>query len=148
ARFFENPTRAFLQRRLELYLGRDVEALEDREPLQLDNLERWEVGTSLVERVLDGEVPEDALPSVQASGALPPGALGKCAFDDMSHEVTGIGMAAQRLREGAKLEPFLLDADLDGTRITGVIRDLWPVGRVQYQLSKLVRRDELDWWIG
>jgi exodeoxyribonuclease V gamma subunit len=37
-RFFEHPVRAFLQRRLGLYLREDAPALDDREPLELDAL--------------------------------------------------------------------------------------------------------------
>src|SRR5262249_3828905 len=51
-RFFENPTRAFLQRRLAIYLGDDFVQVEDREPLDLNNLERWQVGNVLL-RVCD-----------------------------------------------------------------------------------------------
>jgi len=146
-RFFENPTRAFLQHRLALYLADDIEAVDDREPLVLDNLERWKVGTGLLERALEGEPVQDALPSVQASGALPPGVLGKCVFDDVDPEVTGIALRTKALLRGAELEPFVVDDDLDGTRITGVIRNLWPAGHVQYQFSKLGRRHELGMWI-
>jgi exodeoxyribonuclease V gamma subunit len=146
-RFFENPTRAFLQHRLGLYLADDIEAVDDREPLKLEKLERWKVGTGLLERALDGEPVQDALPSVQASGALPPGVLGKCVFDDVDPEVTGIARRTKDLQRDTKLEPLVVDDDLDGTRITGVIRNLWPAGQVQYQFSKLGRRHELGMWI-
>jgi exodeoxyribonuclease V gamma subunit len=147
ARFFENPARAFLQNRLALYLGSDIEVVGDREPLELGNLERWQIGTSLVERVLDGERLPEAFPSVQASGALAPGVLGRCAFDALAPEVTAIAMAATGLLRGEQLEPLVVNADLDGTRVTGVIRNLWPAGQVRHQFSKLGSRHELGVWI-
>ena len=146
-RFFENPTRAFAQHRLGLYLGDDIEAIDDREPLTLDGLERWKVGNHLLERALQGEVVRDALPSVQASGALPPGTLGECAFGDLDPEVTAIARQTNVLLRDAELQPLVVDHDLDGTRLTGVIRNLWPNGYVQYQFSKLGRRQELGMWI-
>jgi exodeoxyribonuclease V gamma subunit len=146
-RFFENPARAFLQHRLGLYLADDIEAVDDREPLALDDLGYWKVGTRLVERVLEGEPVHEAFPSVQASGALPPGVLGKCVFDDVDPEATAIALQTEALLRGAELEPFVVDEDLDGTRITGVIRNLWPTGHVYYQFSKLGRRHELGMWI-
>jgi exodeoxyribonuclease V gamma subunit len=146
-RFFENPTRAFLQQRLGLYLAYDIKALDDREPLALDNLERWKVGTGLLERALEGEPVPEALPSVQASGALPPGVLGKCVFDDIDPEATALALQTKELLFGAELEPLIVDDALDGTRITGVIRNLWPAGQVSYQFSQLGRRHELGMWI-
>jgi exodeoxyribonuclease V gamma subunit len=147
ARFFENPARAFLQSRLALYLGSDMEAVADREPLELDNLDRWEIGTGLLERVLRGEQFEDTLPAVRASGQLPPGALGKCVFEALHPEVTAIALQASRLLRGHELEPLVVDNDLDGTRITGVLRPLWPGGQVKVQFSKLGSRHELGVWI-
>jgi exodeoxyribonuclease V gamma subunit len=147
ARFFENPTRSFLHNRLALYLGSDIEAVDDREPLELDHLERWKVGSSLLERALDGEGLRQALPSVQASGALPPGVLGTCVFDALEPEVTAIALATRQLLRGEQLEPLVVDEDLAGTRITGVIRDLWPAGQIQHQFSKLGGRHELGIWI-
>ncbi len=146
-RFFENPTRAFAQHRLGLYLGDDLEAIADREPLALNHLERWKIGTQLLERALHGESVRDALPAVQASGALPPGTLGECAFDDVDPEVTAIARHANALLRDAELEPLVVDHDLDGTRITGVLRNLRPTAYVQYQFSKLGRRHELGIWI-
>ncbi len=147
ARFFENPTRAFLNNRLALYLGSDIEAIDDREPLELDHLERWKIGAGLLERTLHGEDLAQALPSVQASGALPPGVLGTCVFDTLEPEVAAIALATGQLLRGEPLEPLVVDEDLDGTRVTGVVRDLWPAGQVRYQFSKLGGRHELGIWI-
>jgi len=147
ARFFENPARGFLQNRLGLYLGSDVEIVEDREPLELDALAQWKIGTDLLEHVLHGDELRDALPAVQASGALPPGMLGKCVFDDLNPTVAALALATRQLRNGEELEPLVADAEVDGTRITGVIRDLWPAGQVRYQFSKLGGRHELGMWI-
>lgn len=147
ARFFENPTRGFLQNRLALYLGNDIETVDDREPLEFDNLQRWTIGTTLLERALEGERLPDMLPSVQASGALPPAVLGKCVFDDLDPEVAKIAMATSRLLRGDELAPLVIDSDFDGIRITGVIRNLWPEGHVRHQFSKLGTRHELGVWI-
>ncbi len=146
-RFFENPTRAFLQSRLALYLGTDVDTIDDREPLQLDGLEQWKLGTALLERAVHGESPGEALPELAASGALPPGTLGRCTFDALVPEVDALANAARARIRGGELAPLTVDAELEGTRITGALRHLWPAGQVQYQYSKLGRRHELGVWI-
>ncbi|MBI1814564.1 MAG: exodeoxyribonuclease V subunit gamma [Deltaproteobacteria bacterium] len=147
ARFFENPTRAFLQNRLSLYLGKDLDTVEDREPLDLDNLDLWKLGDRLLKHAMDGETIDQALPSMRASGALPPGTLGQCTFGDVGGQADALATAASALRRGAELEPLTIDAELDGTRIIGEIHNLWPSGLVQYQYSKLGGRHELGVWI-
>jgi exodeoxyribonuclease V gamma subunit len=147
ARFFENPTRAFLQSRLSLYLGKDIETVDDREPLDLDNLDLWKLGDRLLGRAMDGETIDQALPAMRASGALPPGTLGQCTFGDVGGQADALATAASALRRGAELEPLTIDAELDGTRIIGEIHNLWPAGLVQYQYSKLGGRHELGVWI-
>lgn len=149
ARFFENPTRAFLQDRLSLFLDDQGESVDDREPLELDALAEWKLGSELLGRALDGENLDEAIPSVRASGALPPGTLGECTFQGVRPEAVALAAAAEGLIRGSELEPVTVDAELDGTatRITGVIRNLWPAGQVQYQFSKLGGRHELAFWI-
>lgn len=147
ARFFENPTRVFLQNRLALYLGDDSESLDDREPLDLRPLERWKIGTGLLERAFEGQHLAAALPFVRASGSLPPGALGSCVFEDLRREAATIAGAAAELLSDQPLDPLIVDAKVDDTRITGALRHLWPQGQVHYQFSKLGGRSELRLWI-
>ncbi len=146
-RFFENPTRAFLQSRLALYLGRDLDGLADREPLELDTLEHWQLGNALLERGLRGGDLRQVLPSVRASGLLPPGTLGGCLLDDVTDEVTPLLDAAGALMSGDQLEALSFDRQLGGARLSGVIRNLWPSGQVRCQFSKLGGRHELGLWI-
>jgi exodeoxyribonuclease V gamma subunit len=148
-RFFENPTRAFLQDRLSLFLGDDGEIVEDREPLELDTLAEWKLGSDLLERALAGENLDDAIVAVRASGALPPGMLGQCTFEGVRPEAVALAEASGRLMQGQARDPLTVAAELDGadTRITGVIRNLWPAGQVHYQFSTLGRRHELTMWI-
>jgi exonuclease V gamma subunit len=52
------------------------------------------------------------------------------------------------LLSGARLEPVVVDRILgDGTRITGLIRNLWPTGQVEWAYSKLGSTSELRLWI-
>lgn len=148
-RFFENPTRAFLQDRVSLFFGREADGVEDREPLQLDSLDRWKLGTALLSRAIAGESLDEAIASVRASGALPPGTIGTCTFEAMRPQVVALAAAARDLLRGDALEPLTVDAELEGThtRVTGVIRDLWSSGQVQCQFSALGGRRELGVWI-
>src|SRR5262249_14446142 len=146
-RFFENPPGGFLQRRVGLHLGKDVDRLEDREPMEPDALERWKIGNGLLARAVEGEDLDAALASVRATGSLPPGALGTCLYDDLSIEVMRLAGAVTRLAQGEPLAVVAVDAEVNATRVTGLISDVWPSGLVRYQYSKLGQRQELALWI-
>jgi len=146
-RFFENPARAFLQKRLALSLGGDLEILADREPIELNDLERWKVGDELVRAILRGEDLSVLRPLAAASGQLPPGKLGVCELHDVEAIADAIAAATRRLRSGDALPALEIDTEVDGTRLTGFIRDRWPAGYSQYQYSRIGRRRELGVWL-
>ncbi|MBL8618355.1 MAG: exodeoxyribonuclease V subunit gamma [Deltaproteobacteria bacterium] len=64
-RFFENPARALLQRRLRVQLPPAPAAVADREPVELDALERWGLGEAL----LAGAQAGDGAPAARAAAA-------------------------------------------------------------------------------
>ena len=55
-----------------LYLRDEVPELEDREPMELDTLERWKLGDSLLRRELSGMNAGQARDLLRAAGRLPP----------------------------------------------------------------------------
>jgi exodeoxyribonuclease V gamma subunit len=146
-RFFANPSRWLLEERLGLYLRKRDQSIDDREPLALDRLESWQIGDKLLTRACSGEAPDPQAPLLRASGALPPGALGTVAFGALVPQVHALADTVAMARGGARTEPLPIDVVIDGVRITGVLRDLFPGGQVTAQFSKLGRRHELRQWI-
>jgi exodeoxyribonuclease V gamma subunit len=148
-RFFDNPTRWFLQQRLGVYLGRDAELLEDREPIELDALDRWQIGDALLRGALTDGVLDLAAtwPVERASGRLPLGMPGRDAFDEIAPIADALARAAAQFRAGERLDPERIDVAVDDTRVTGVLRDLWPGGQIAAQYSRVEGRYELRLWI-
>ncbi|MGH3053523.1 MAG: exodeoxyribonuclease V subunit gamma, partial [Gaiellaceae bacterium] len=146
-RFFEHPSRALLQRRLQLYLGTDAPIVEDREPMELDNLAFWKVGDSLLERAVTSDDLASAFSAVRARGVLPLGGAGRCVYTDVQLEVEHISRQARHLMHDGRCPPVEVDAGLAGTRVTGLLRDVWAAGQVRYQFSRLGGRHELGAWI-
>jgi exodeoxyribonuclease V gamma subunit len=146
-RFFEHPVRAFMQRRLGLYLREDAPELEDREPLELDALGQWKLADLELRHRLGGVESERAGALLRASGSLPPGALGKLAEKAARDRAGALLARVEQARRGDLLEPVLVDRSLSGWQIRGEIGDLWSGGRVVHQLSKIPHRRELGFWI-
>jgi exodeoxyribonuclease V gamma subunit len=147
ARFYDNPARQLLQQRLLLWLRSAAKPVEDREPLALDALARWQIGDPLLRRAVGGEPLGPAFGAVRAMGVLPPGALGACAYAHLQAEVEPLAERARALRDGAPLAALDVDAAIAGTRVTGALSDLWSQGQVRYQFSQLGRRHELHLWV-
>ncbi len=74
--FAERPVRAFLRQRLEISLSDSDDEVEDGLPVDLDGLERWEIGQRLLDGVLAGFDPNACIRAEIARGSLPPGKLG------------------------------------------------------------------------
>ncbi len=145
--FFRDPSKYFLQRRLGLYLGGDAPLVEDREPIALDNLERWEVGDALLKRRLDGVNLEAALAAMRASGRLPLGVPGTCLYADLCPEVEALAKRAEGAMSGGRLSAVEIDAEIGGTHLTGVLRDVFAAAQVRHQFSRLGGASELELWI-
>ena len=148
-RFFDNPTRWFLQQRLGVYLGRDAEPLEDREPIELDALDRWQIGDVLLRGALSDGVLDAAAawPTQRASGRLPLGTPGRAVFDEIAPSADALVRAAARFRAGARLAPERIDIAIDDLRLTGILRGLWPGGQIAMQYSRVGGHHELRLWI-
>ena len=87
-RFFRNPARYLLTRRLGLHLGFQSLILEETEPFALDNLERYSLRAGLTEKALNGRDIRKLRPIVSASGHLPMGTPGEYAFEEVQRSVT------------------------------------------------------------
>ncbi|MEO7351468.1 MAG: exodeoxyribonuclease V subunit gamma, partial [Marmoricola sp.] len=74
--FFRHPVRAFLRDRLGVSLLDEGDEIADGLPVELDNLESWEVGDRLLSDLLRGRTPDQALATEWRRGVLPPGRLG------------------------------------------------------------------------
>jgi len=146
-RFFEQPASEFLRRRLDLYLARDEAPPEDREPADLSGLERWSVGEALLGRALQEEEPMTFFESVRAAGRLPPGMLGKCDFDELVPEVAALARRFAEFTPGGRIEEMEVDREITGTRIKGLISDLWTTGQVGCTFGRIRAKRELGTWV-
>jgi exodeoxyribonuclease V gamma subunit len=145
-RFFENPSRGFLQRRLGLTI-RDEGVVDARDPLELDELAEWAIGQELLRRRMAGEDLVAAFASVAAGGKLPQGTPGRCLYEELSRAAEMVADAARRRVDGERLEALSIDQTFGDVRLTGVIRDLWRSGQARWQYSKRAAKHELGSWI-
>ena len=146
--FFGHATKGFVQRRLGVNLGSDMDVLADREPFEVAGLDRYAVQSALVERARKGERVSIVPLALAASGELPPGTIGEVAYDGMHEQPGQMGRTVAELL-GTKA-PAPVDVDLvldDGTRITGSLRSVGRERQVLYRFAKAPGKLLVDAWI-
>ncbi len=146
ARFFENPARGLLNARLRLFLERESVLVEDREPIELDHLERHKIGAALLEQALGTSALDDGLSRTRASGVLPFGTPGHLLYETIEEQAHCVELAARRYREGGRLPPLEVDLEIGDTRIGGALGELWQCGQLRVQYGKLKARQRLSTW--
>jgi exodeoxyribonuclease V gamma subunit len=146
-RFFEHPVRFFLQRRFGLFLRDETEGLEEREPLELDALDRWQLADELLPELLRGVPAGEVIARLRAQGSLPPGVAGDLVAERQLESVRALTAEVTARRGGERLPPLAVHLPLGAWRIEGEIDDLAPAGRVTFQISKLPHRRELGFWL-
>lgn len=121
--FVGHPVRAFLGRRLSVYLSDDAEERSDAIPVELTALERYQVGQRLLDARLDGAEVDRWLAAERARGVLPPGVLADRAVAEVAETVEQVLDVAGHDAD-LSLPPDSLEVDLrlaDGRTLLGTV---------------------------
>jgi exodeoxyribonuclease V gamma subunit len=146
-RFFERPARFLLEERLGLYFGDGSEPIRDREPLELDALERYRLGRTLLERCLEGEPTEQSLLVLRAAGVLPPGNAGRYAALGVQGESRSLAELAVRWRTEKLPPPRPFELELGSVTLVGLLEGLWPGARLVLDYGRVRARQKLRAWL-
>jgi len=140
------PAREFCQRRLGLYLGDDMSALPEREPMELNALERWKIGNEWLEHMLSGTPEASRLEVQRAQGRLPHFVVGDLVYDELQGTIAAISRELGQHTRGAPAIKLDVDLTLDGMRLSGSLSELYLAERlahVRVQYSAAEGRHEL-----
>jgi exodeoxyribonuclease V gamma subunit len=146
-RFFGNPAKFLLNRRLGIYLETGASMLEEKESFQLKGLEKYLLEQGLVEKRFLGQDLKALGPLVKASGQLPHGAVGKCVYEEISRGVERFVRRTEPYVQGPTLRPLEVDLKLSGFRLIGTIGGIYPERLVQYRYAAVKAKDRLRLWI-
>ena len=149
-RFFRQPAAELLKRRLGVYLDDWSRDRTDREPMELEPLDEWKLGTALLRHEIEGLDPQRSLELLRAGGELPLGTPGDVRFEDLRQLVAPIAATAEHWCSGGALPPLDIDLTLDGempTRLIGTISGRWPKCVATPQYARLGAKHLLAAWI-
>lgn len=145
--FFRQPAVHLMRRRIGVQTVADAPLPGDREPLELDGLDAYQVRTALLDRTLAKVDPDESFLRTRAEGLLPLGTPGRAQFDQLLRDVEPFAAKLTALQEGTPLEPLAVDLRCGDTRVTGHLGDLWPAGRVAVTAGLLAAKHSLELWI-
>jgi len=146
-RFFENPAKGYLQDSLGLFLRDEPDLVADREPIDPEALERYQIGAESLERTLAGVSVESGFALAKATGLLPLGTTGRCVYERVADEAQQLAMAARPWVEGVRLEPRHFRLALSGCELEGAFLELWPRAQVLRQFVRVSAKREVAFWI-
>ena len=145
-RFVSHPVKTFLRRRLEVSVADFSDEIDDTLPVELDNLEQWQVGQRILEARLAGVDQRTACLAEIARGDLPPAHLAEPILKDIAgHAETIVEEVAKIEGDPASLEirVALPDGRLLSGTVPGVSGDtLWSAN-----YSRLGPKPRLTAWV-
>lgn len=146
-RFFRAPATFFLNRRLGVYLKDYDVALSDREPLELDGLEQWQLGEPRVDHLLDGLSLDESEALLRGRGQLPLGSWGRLVLEEVDATCSEIAGAARALRAGGPEPPLGVEVGGDGWTVKGAVDQRFAGGVVEHTYSSMKPKLFLSTWI-
>ncbi|MFY9922411.1 MAG: exodeoxyribonuclease V subunit gamma, partial [Mycobacterium sp.] len=145
AAFFRDPVKGFY-RALDFTLPWEVDGVEDAMPVDINALEEWTVGDRMLDDMVHGMAPEEAIHAEWRRGTLPPGQLGWRKATEIRDQATLLAAAALRYRD-VQAGAIDVDIDLGGRRLTGTVSPVFGDRLVTVTYSKLDGRHLLQSWI-
>ncbi len=146
-RFFGNPARFFLDKRLGIHVEEKSALLEETEPFELAGLEKYSLEQGLLESRMAGRELTGLFPSLKASGKLPHGVPGECAFGAASRKVEAFAQEMAPYLLPRALEPLDLELRIADFTLTGRISSIFQERMVRYRYATIKAKDHLSLWV-
>ncbi len=146
-RFVRHPVKAFLRRRLSVGLGDYSDELEDDLRVELDGLERWDVGQKILDARLAGIDGRSAWLAAIARGDLPPGELGRPVLTKVYAMAESIFAVITELIEVPR-RPADVHIELPDSRtLTGTVPDVSGETLISGGYSRLAAKHRIAAWV-
>ncbi|MFC1669415.1 exodeoxyribonuclease V subunit gamma, partial [Spirochaetota bacterium] len=146
-RFFRNPARVLLGDSLGIKFYDDTYIFDDHEPFKLNSLERYNLGSRLLDASLNDGDRDNYLELCRARGILPHGVLGDFSFNSLNVDIEKFSRIVKSSMPGDKLQPLEVYLDFHGFTVTGSLDNIWPERMVHYRFGRARGIDRLGIWI-
>lgn len=146
-RFFENPARFLLQKRLGIFLDPGPETVHDTETFHLSGLDHYHLARELLHKKLEGDPLETHFPAIRASGRLPHGAVGTVDYENIRQAVTDFYDKITPYIQEKPLDTLDVDLNIAGFHLTGRMHGIHTLGMFRFRYASIKAKDLLTGWI-
>ncbi len=146
-RFFRNPARFLLNRRLRLRFDEYGEEVEESEPFDVSSRDRRLLTGALCDRALEGGDVRGLYETFRAAGGLPHGNVGRAAFRSLAAGVPSFVREVRSRRAGGGLPPCEVQVGVGEYALRGRIDGVWKNTLLSHRYAKANAKDLLDLWI-
>ena len=146
-KFFDNPAKFFVQRRLGFRLPEDQELLSDEEPFAVDSLDAFHFKQEIVAAAVAGHPPENLVSAWQGGGRLPPGPTGHLAAIDLIAKTQPLIESLRRRIGSAEKIRLPVQLQIGGFRLEGELAAFRGIGLVHCRTAKAGPAAFLRLWI-
>jgi len=146
-KFFANPSRYLLQKRLGIYLGEKEVLFNTRDPFELEYFTENDLTQRLVEAELVGQETDNMLLLMRAAGVLPHGRLGERVFKQAEGQATDFIDVLKTHYEASQLMAVEIDVQLGEMHLQGRLKSVQNNGLFDYSVHKIWDSQLLGLWI-
>lgn len=146
-RFFKNPAKYLINKRLGIYFEEPISLFDDREPFELRGLDQYLFEQDLVKKRTAGLDLKKCLPNAKAEGLLPHGNVGSSVFEQMSQGVERFTGKIIPYMQSNVLKPLEIDFAVSGFRLFGKIDSIYQQHMLRYRYAIIKAKDIIELWI-
>lgn len=144
-RFYRHPIRAFFQQRLKVHFSIEETELPEDEPFILGRLQRYKINDKVLGLLVKDENPSQFFQALKASGHLPAKQFGQLFWEQQLNEVTPLAEKVKEYR--APQFNYAIDCEINGIKITGLLKDIHEKGMLRYRPAYLTANDGVQLWV-
>jgi exodeoxyribonuclease V gamma subunit len=146
-RFFQNPIQYYLREGMEIKIPEIEELAQEREDFSLTGLDKYILGSFLVEKKSKLQEKKDYYPMLKSAGSLPLGIKGKFEYDNTLSLAYPVIEAAQAILMKKQLPAIAGAMDIDKVTILENLSDINEDGGFHINFGKLNGSRLLSAWI-
>ena len=137
--FFKNPQKHFLRRQLAVRFKTLNHVIDEREPFELEQLEKYNVQNAWLKSHLQGETV--SVERLKAEGLWISGVLGDLEFEKQNTEIGAFAEKILTKNLGERIEDEVIDFYVNGIRLTGKLSNRYENGSLLYRYTSLKGKD-------
>jgi exodeoxyribonuclease V gamma subunit len=139
--FFKHPQKHFLRHQLAVRFKTLDSVAEEREPFNLERLDKYKVQHDWLQKHLNGE--SVSVERLRAEGLWLSGVLGNVEFEKQNTEISEFADKINAKNLGESLEDVVIDLVVDGCRLVGKLSNCRENGSLFYRYTTLKGKDFL-----